>query len=266
MAREGIAVRLRERWRTSADVAARAHGIHEIAHCEYASNGIRRVTLTTRIERFPAFRDDLRGERNIRRNDQIARFCTLDDLVVRHVEAGGHPQHAQTRHPRNGEGPISDQRHGDAGTLRRPKEDFFYDVRTGIRVDPNAGSCHARTISRFGFETTIYAAARLRWRIPQEVGPGSGRSRLERSRLGSLIPGQGSSSDWFSFCSPAIATKARLLFGFLDVDHPIEAYCAKCDEFWPISAEERRALLGALSPALSECHQVSYLARGLIKP
>jgi len=41
-----------------------------------------------------------------------------------------------------------------------------------------------------------------------------------------------------------------LLFGFLDVDHPIEAYCATCDGFWPISAEERRALVGALSPAL----------------
>jgi hypothetical protein len=44
-----------------------------------------------------------------------------------------------------------------------------------------------------------------------------------------------------------------LLFGFLDVDHPIEAYCAKCDELWPISAEERRALIGALSPGW---HQV----------
>jgi hypothetical protein len=40
-----------------------------------------------------------------------------------------------------------------------------------------------------------------------------------------------------------------LLFGFLDVDQPIEAYCAACDEFWPISAKERRAIVGALSPA-----------------
>ena len=47
-----------------------------------------------------------------------------------------------------------------------------------------------------------------------------------------------------------------LLFGFLDVDHPIEAYCAKCDGFWRIDARERRALLGALSPALPERRQV----------
>jgi len=57
-----------------------------------------------------------------------------------------------------------------------------------------------------------------------------------------------------------------LLFGFLDVDHPIEAYCATCDGFWPISAEERRGLLGALSPALPESRQMSYLARKLFKP
>jgi hypothetical protein len=81
--------------------------------------------------------------------------------------------------------------------------------------------------------------------------------------------------DWILFA--AMCPKCRrpvlqhgysrvLLFGFLDVDHPIEAYCDTCDEFWPISAEERRVLLGALSPALPECHQMSYLARGLIKP
>jgi hypothetical protein len=169
MARERVAVRLRERWWTSADVAASAHGVHEIAHGEYASNGVRGVAFTTRIERFPAFRDDLRGERNIRRNDQIARYRTLDDLVVRHIEAGSHLQHAQARHPRNGEMPIGDQRHGDTGAVRCPEEDFFDDVRTGIRVDPNAGSRHACTISRLGFETTIYAAARLRWRISREA-------------------------------------------------------------------------------------------------
>jgi hypothetical protein len=43
-----------------------------------------------------------------------------------------------------------------------------------------------------------------------------------------------------------------LLFGFLDVDYPIEAYCAPCDEIWPISAQERRAVIDALSPTRSE--------------
>ena len=39
-----------------------------------------------------------------------------------------------------------------------------------------------------------------------------------------------------------------LLFAYLDVEHEIEAYCAACDEFWPIGAEERRAIVGALLP------------------
>lgn len=42
------------------------------------------------------------------------------------------------------------------------------------------------------------------------------------------------------------------LFGFLDGDHPIEAYCGTCDEFWAIGAEERRAMLDFLSLARTE--------------
>lgn len=80
--------------------------------------------------------------------------------------------------------------------------------------------------------------------------------------------------DWILFA--AICPKCRrpvlqhgysrvLLFCFLDVDHPIEAFCTTCDEFWLISADERRAIRCALSPLL-ERRPVSYLARGLIKP
>jgi|SRR5215831_2098419 len=34
----------------------------------------------------------------------------------------------------------------------------------------------------------------------------------------------------------------RSLFRLLGRNHQIEAYCVVCDEFWPISAAERRAL------------------------
>ena len=37
-----------------------------------------------------------------------------------------------------------------------------------------------------------------------------------------------------------------LLFAYLDVEHEIDAYCAACEEFWPISAAERRAIVGML--------------------
>lgn len=36
------------------------------------------------------------------------------------------------------------------------------------------------------------------------------------------------------------------LFGFLDMLHPIDAYCPSCDEIWPISAEERHAIGASL--------------------
>ena len=38
----------------------------------------------------------------------------------------------------------------------------------------------------------------------------------------------------------------RSLCRFLGRDHPIEAHCVVCDEFWPISAAERRALAARL--------------------
>jgi len=37
------------------------------------------------------------------------------------------------------------------------------------------------------------------------------------------------------------------LFGFLDMLHPIDAYCSECDEFWPISVEERHAIGASLA-------------------
>jgi hypothetical protein len=38
--RESIAIRLRERWRTAADIAASTHGVHEVPHREYASDRV----------------------------------------------------------------------------------------------------------------------------------------------------------------------------------------------------------------------------------
>ena len=41
----------------------------------------------------------------------------------------------------------------------------------------------------------------------------------------------------------------RSLFRLLGRNHVIEAYCVVCDGFWPISAEERRALAERLVSA-----------------
>jgi hypothetical protein len=37
------------------------------------------------------------------------------------------------------------------------------------------------------------------------------------------------------------------LLRLLSADHPIEGYCATCDEFWAISSRERVALAGELN-------------------
>lgn len=38
-----------------------------------------------------------------------------------------------------------------------------------------------------------------------------------------------------------------VLFGFLDMLHPIDAYCPACDELWPISLDERHAIGASLA-------------------
>jgi hypothetical protein len=38
-----------------------------------------------------------------------------------------------------------------------------------------------------------------------------------------------------------------VLFSFLDMVHPIDAYCAACDELWAINAEERHAIAESLA-------------------
>jgi hypothetical protein len=37
------------------------------------------------------------------------------------------------------------------------------------------------------------------------------------------------------------------LFAFLDMLHPIDAYCPACDQLWPLSAEERHTISASLA-------------------
>jgi hypothetical protein len=87
MAREGIAISVRERWWTATDVGAGAHRVHEVPHHQDAADRIRRVTLSARIERFATLGDYFCGKRNVCSNDQIASAYALYDLVVSDIEA-----------------------------------------------------------------------------------------------------------------------------------------------------------------------------------
>ena len=87
MARERIAIRLAERRRPSADVAARAHRIHEIAQRQNTADRVGRIALAPRAERIGALGDDFGGQRDVGGDDQISRPDVLDDLPVGDVEA-----------------------------------------------------------------------------------------------------------------------------------------------------------------------------------
>jgi len=141
---EGIAIRLSERRRTSADIAAGAHGVHEISHGEHSANGIRGVALSPGVERLASLGDDLSGERNISRDDQVSRRHALDDFSIGHIEPRGHLNRAQARNARNLQGLIGDQRHRDTNALGRAKQNVLDDIRASICVDPNNGSRHVR--------------------------------------------------------------------------------------------------------------------------
>src|SRR5450631_869173 len=146
MPRERIAIRLRQRGRTAANVAAGAHRVHEIAHGKNPSNGIRRIALTARIERFAALGDDLGGERNVSGDDEVPGGHALDDLSVRHVETGGYLNRAQGGDAGNRQWLIGDQRHTNPGALGRSEQNLLDDIRTGIRIDPDTWRSHVRSL------------------------------------------------------------------------------------------------------------------------
>jgi len=82
-------------------------------------------------------------------------------------------------------------------------------------------------------------------------------------RTGAGNIGTDSRTDEVSFLSTCPrCTREQFQQGFsravverlLDSGYPVEAYCAMCDQFWPISAQERAAVarrLGAEKDSLS---------------
>jgi hypothetical protein len=114
---ERIAIRLSERRRTTADIAAGAHRVHKIAHGENSADGIRRVALTARIERFPTFGNHLGGERDVGGDDQISGGYALDDLPIGHVESGGYLNGTQARDAGDLQRLIGNQRHANPSAL-----------------------------------------------------------------------------------------------------------------------------------------------------
>jgi len=139
---ESVAIRLGEgRW-SAADIAARAHRVQKIAHGEHSADGIGRIALTPWVECFATLRDHFRGQRNICGDHQVSGRHTLDDFVIGHVKTGRYSNGAQAGNSGYLQRLIRHQRHQHSGAFGGAKQYFLDDIRTCIRVDPNACRCH----------------------------------------------------------------------------------------------------------------------------
>jgi hypothetical protein len=54
-----------------------------------------------------------------------------------------------------------------------------------------------------------------------------------------------STCPWCAHEQPQLAYDRDSLMRLLNGGYPVEAYCDRCDEFWPISAKERAGLATA---------------------
>ncbi len=148
MARERIAVGLRQRGRPADVIAAGAHRLHEIPQCQHSAYRVWRIALTAGIECIRTLGDDVCRKRNVGRDDEVARQHVLHDLRIGDVESGcnlQHPQVGKTRHPQH---LVRDQRHRNPGPLSRPEKYLLDDIRTGICIDPDTRSCHCQPFPR----------------------------------------------------------------------------------------------------------------------
>ena len=74
--------------------AARPHSVHEIPHIEFGPDIFPGVHFAAWTQDVTAFFDDLGGQRYIARNNQVSGAQSLDDFVVRNVEASRHLERA----------------------------------------------------------------------------------------------------------------------------------------------------------------------------
>jgi hypothetical protein len=81
-----------------------------------------------------------------------------------------------------------------------------------------------------------------RTRIPEALAPGTNASMHQSVPFISTCPKCSEQQPQRGFSPSALH---RLLHG----GHPIEAYCVACDEFWPVSVEERREIAERLEEA-----------------
>src|SRR6267143_446690 len=135
---EALAVGVVERRRAAGALPRLAQLVQVVAQRQALLDVLLRIELPARIERVPALGDHVRGERNIGRDDEIARRQLAHDMAIRDVDAARHLQRADVRRRRRAQQLVRHQRQRDLRPLRRAVEDILDDRGTRVGVDPNA--------------------------------------------------------------------------------------------------------------------------------
>lgn len=75
------------RWPATEDFPGSSTFFSRVAACQVGANVVPIVKRATRVERHCTFLDDLCGERNVSRDDEIAWFNFTADSIVSDIEA-----------------------------------------------------------------------------------------------------------------------------------------------------------------------------------
>jgi hypothetical protein len=133
---ERLAVLSREiRWPTT-DMAAAAQLVQEITHSEPLADIGFRVQLAAGIYRLGMFGDDLRRQRDVGGNDQIAGVCEFNNPPIRHVHSRGYQQTVDELGTRRVQALVRDERQFGFSPSCGPVEQLFDRRRAGVGVNP----------------------------------------------------------------------------------------------------------------------------------
>src|SRR6267378_7922442 len=84
---EALAVGVVERRGAAGALPRPAQLVQVVAQRQALLDVLRRIELTARIERVPAFGDDIGGERNVGGDHEIARRQLAHDMAIRDIDA-----------------------------------------------------------------------------------------------------------------------------------------------------------------------------------
>ena len=136
MVGEFVAVALAQvRWPAGLDTTGTL-GVHKVPYIQSRAEILLGVKLAARVEGQAALADDFRRQGNIGGDDEIAGVEPFDDLVVGNVETVIDLQYRDMVRTRDAQRFVGDQRYQYAGAVRCRVEDFLYNDRTRVRVDP----------------------------------------------------------------------------------------------------------------------------------